>query len=214
MRALMLPLLVPRLAPAFALGTGYLLGSVPNAIWVCRLFNVDITKVGSGNPGMTNVWRTLGWKPALPVAILDAAKGFFAAWFGFLWTHSILWSLLAGLAAVLGHSFSLFVGFKGGKSVLTGFGVFLYLSPVASLSCLALWGIVLALSRYVSLASLSAAFMLPLCILLEAHWHGATGTTAVFWTALVICLFVIFRHRTNISRLLQGTESRFQGKAT
>ncbi len=200
--------------PVLALGTGYLLGSVPNAVWVCRLFHVDITRVGSGNPGMTNVWRTLGWKPALPVAVLDAAKGFFSAWLGLALTHSLVWSLLAGLAAVLGHSFSVFVKFKGGKGVLTGFGVFLYLSPIASLSCLALWGIVLGLGRIVSLASLSSAVMLPICIFLESRWHGGRGTTSVFWTALVICVFVIVRHRGNVARLLNGTEPRFQGKAS
>jgi glycerol-3-phosphate acyltransferase PlsY len=210
MRALTFPMLLPLLA----LGIGYLLGSLPSAIWICRLFDVDITKVGSGNPGMTNVWRTLGWKPALPVALFDAAKGFVAAWLATLLTHSTLWALLAGLAAVLGHSFSVFAHFKGGKSVLTGFGVFLFLSPIASLSCLALWGVVLLLSRIVSLASLSSAVMLPICIFLEARWHGGGGATSVFWTALIICGFVVVRHRANVARLLNGTESRFQGKAS
>jgi glycerol-3-phosphate acyltransferase PlsY len=210
------PLLSPHslLASLLALVAGYVLGSVPSAIWLCRVFHVDITRVGSGNPGMTNVWRTLGWKPALLVALLDAAKGFVAAWLATLLTHSILWALFAGLAAVLGHSFSLFAKFKGGKGVLTGFGVFLYLSPIASLSCLALWGIVLGQSRFVSLASLSSAVMLPICIVLEARWHGGSGATPVFWTALIICSFVIVRHRANLGRLLNGTESRFQGKAS
>ncbi|HAO99950.1 MAG TPA: glycerol-3-phosphate acyltransferase, partial [Fibrobacteres bacterium] len=127
------------MTPFFALLSGYLLGSIPSAIWVCKLFfNVDITKVGSGNPGMTNVWRALGWKPAVPVILLDTAKGFFAAWLGATLTHSTSWALAAGVAAVAGHSFSIFARFKGGKGVLTGFAVFLYLSPIASLTCLAL----------------------------------------------------------------------------
>lgn len=197
------------------LGAGYLLGSFPTAIFICRVFfRIDITRVGSGNPGMTNVWRTLGWKPALPVALLDAAKGFFAAWIALHWTHSVGWALLGGVAAVLGHSFSFFTRFKGGKGVLTGFGVFLYLSPIASLSCLALWGIVLSWSRFVSLGSMAAAVMLPVLIFCESRWHGQPGVTSVFWAALVICAFVIARHRSNLVRLMQGTEPRFQGKAS
>ena len=197
------------------LGAGYLLGSLPTAIIVCRIFfHVDITRIGSGNPGMTNVWRTLGWKPALPVALLDAGKGFFAAWLAAHWTHSMEWALVGGLAAVLGHAFSFLAHLKGGKSVLTGFGVFLYLSPLASLSCLALWGIVLVGTRYVSLGSIAAAVMLPVLIFFESRWHGQPGVSSVFWTALIICAFVVLRHRANLVRLLQGTESRFQGKAS
>ena len=198
-----------------ALGIGYLLGSVPSALWICRFFfRVDITQVGSGNPGMTNVWRTLGWKPALPVALVDAAKGFFAAYLGLLLTHSVLWALLASIAAVIGHLFSIFARFKGGKGVLTGFGAFLCLSPVASLSSLTLWIVVLLLTRFVSLSSLAAAFTLPVFIALESRWHGNPGINSVFWAALVVCGSVVVRHRANFSRLLNGTEPRFQGKAS
>ncbi len=198
-----------------SLGSGYLLGSIPSALWICRFFfRVDITQVGSGNPGMTNVWRTLGWKPALPVALVDAAKGFFAAYLGLLLTHSVLWALLAGIAAVIGHSFSLFAHFKGGKGVLTGFGAFLFLSPIASLSSLSLWVVVLLLSRFVSLSSIAAAVTLPVFITLESHWHGMPVFNSVFWAALVVCGFVVVRHRANFSRLLNGTEPRFQGKSS
>src|SRR5690606_4389138 len=106
---------------AMAMTSAYLLGSIPSAAWIARVFHgVDITKVGSNNPGMTNVYRTLGWKPALPVALIDAGKGFTAAWLATLLTGSLPWALAAGAMAVLGHSFTCFAAFKGGKSVLTG----------------------------------------------------------------------------------------------
>lgn len=200
---------------SLALAAGYLLGAIPSAIWICRwLFHVDITRRGSGNPGMTNVWRTLGWKPALPVALLDAAKGLLAAWLGAVLTHSLAWVLLAGVAAVLGHSFSFLTKFKGGKGVLTGFGVFLYLSPVASLASLTLWVLVMFFTRFVSLSSMAAALALPVFIFIEARERGGQGTALVFWAALGVCVFVIVRHRANFVRLLNGTESRFQGKAS
>ena len=195
-------------SPILALAGGYLFGSIFSAIWICRLFHIDITRTGSGNPGMTNVWRTLGWKPALTVALLDAAKGFTAAWLGSALTHSLFWSLMAGIAAVAGHSFSIFAGFKGGKGVLTAFGAFLFLSPIASLSSLTVWLLVLLATRYVSLGSLGAAVTLPLFIFLEARWHGNAGLNAAFWAALPVSAFVIYRHRANIGNLLQGKEPR------
>ncbi len=199
---------------ALTLGTAYLLGSIPSALWICRIFfHVDITKVGSGNPGMTNVWRALGWKPALPVVVADAAKGFLSAYLGLLWTHSILWALLAGIAAVVGHLFPLFARFKGGKGVLTAFGAFLFLSPIASLSSLTVWILMLLLFRIVSVSSMSAAITLPLFVFFESLWHGNPGINPVFWAALVVAVFVLIRHRANFSRLLNGTEPRFQGKA-
>jgi glycerol-3-phosphate acyltransferase PlsY len=200
---------------SLALAAGYLLGAIPSAIWICRgFFRVDITSRGSGNPGMTNVWRALGWKPALPVALLDATKGVLAAWLGAALTHSPTWALLAGVAAVLGHSFSFLARFKGGKGVLTGFGVFLYLSPWASLASLTLWVLVMFLTRFVSLSSMAAALTLPVFIFIEVRKHGGEGTTPVFWAALGVCVFVMVRHRANFARLLNGTESRFQGKAS
>ena len=190
-----------------ALGAGYFLGALPFALWISRALGVDILSVGSGNPGMTNVWRTLGWKPALPVALLDALKGTLAAWLGFAFTGSPLWALFAGIAAVLGHSFSFWIGFKGGKSVLTAFGVFLYLSPLASLGALLVWIAVMAAFRFVSLASILAALALPALVWLER------GLAPAFWAALPVCAFVVLRHRANIGRLLRGTEPRFRGKS-
>ncbi len=197
--------------PVLVLMTGYFLGSLPFALWVSRAHGVDILKVGSGNPGMTNVWRTLGWKPALPVAVLDTAKGAAAAGFGLWLTGSTIWALLGGIAAVLGHSFSFWIGFKGGKSVLTGFGVFLFLSPFASLAALLLWVFVMMMFGYVSLASILAAVGLPVFILLETP--GENPYSPIFWVAVPVCLFVIIRHRSNMVRLWRGEEARFRGKA-
>jgi glycerol-3-phosphate acyltransferase PlsY len=200
-------------APMLALMFGYLLGALPFALWISRLNGVDILKVGSGNPGMTNVWRTLGWKPALPVAILDALKGSVATWLGGTLTGgSVYWALAAGVAAVLGHSFSFWIGFKGGKSVLTGFGVFLALVPVQSLMAFLLWGITMLLFRYVSLASIVAAVALP--PLVYAGAPGPGYTFPVFWVALPVSLFVIYRHRSNLARLAKGTEPKFRGKSS
>ena len=194
-------------AAFLALLAGYLLGALPFALWISRLNGVDILKVGSGNPGMTNVWRSLGWKPALPVAILDIAKGSVATWLGGTLTHSILWALLAGVAAVLGHSFSFWIGFKGGKSVLTSFGVFLYLVPIASLIVFIVWAVVMAVTRWVSLSSILAAIALPILI------YAESGTTSpVFWASIPVCAFVVIRHRSNIGRLIKGTEPKFRGK--
>jgi glycerol-3-phosphate acyltransferase PlsY len=193
-----------------ALLAGYLLGSLPFGLWISRARGVDILAVGSGNPGMTNVWRALGWKPGLTVALLDTLKGLLAAWAGMLLTGSPLWALLAGIAAVLGHSFSFWIGFRGGKSVLTTFGVFIFLSPLASLGALLIWGFTMALFRYVSLASLCAALALPLLVLVE---KGGTSSP-VFWAACAIALFIIIRHRANIGRLLRGTEPKFRGKTS
>jgi acyl phosphate:glycerol-3-phosphate acyltransferase len=197
-----------------ALLVGYVLGSLPTAIWVCRFFfKVDITQVGSKNPGMTNVWRTLGWRPALPVAIMDAAKGFFAAWLGLRLGepsgHPEAMALVGGVAAVVGHSLSFLAGFKGGKSVLTAFGVFLAITPAASLSTFAIWGLVMWRSRIVSVASLASALVLSPLIVLESHWHGLPGLSPVFFVSLAVSLWVIWRHRANIRRIMQGTESRF-----
>jgi glycerol-3-phosphate acyltransferase PlsY len=204
----------PVLAPLLSLQAGYLLGSLPFALWVSRARGVDILAVGSGNPGMTNVWRTLGWKPALPVALLDAGKGALAAWCGMALTGSALWALFAGIAAVLGHSFSFWIGFRGGKSVLTAFGVFLFLSPLASLGAFVIWILFMALFRYVSLASILAALALPALVALEGRVDDlGTGLTPVFWASLVVSAFIVVRHRANIGRLVGGTEPRFKGKS-
>ncbi len=203
----------PVLRVALALLGAYLLGSVPSAAWIARIFyGVDITRVGSRNPGMTNVLRTLGWKPAVPVALLDAGKGVLAAWLGATLAGSMAWGLAAGAAAVIGHSYTCFAGFKGGTGVRSGFGVCLFFVPWSALAGLLAWSAVVALSRFVSLGSIVAALVLPLSIVLEIAWAGRRELLPVLYVAVLIGGFVIFRHRGNMVRLAKGTESRIGAK--
>jgi len=193
---------------AASLVAAYFLGALAPALWIARLHGVDIFKVGSGNPGMTNVWRTLGWKPALPVALLDAGKGYLAVWLALFLTDSPAWGLAAGVVAVLGHSFTCFARFRGGKGVLTSFGVFLCFAPVSALIALAAWIAIVLRTRYVSLGSIVAAIVLPCGILAEARLRQDPGLYPVLAVGSLVSAFVLYRHRANMSRLLQGTENK------
>ncbi len=185
----------------------YVLGSVPFALLISRIFyRIDIREHGSGNVGATNVVRVLGKGPGIACFVLDFLKGFVPTWlgghFGFPW-----WAvLLLGVAAILGHSRSLFLRFTGGKSVATGAGVIVALSPWVGLCALALWAVVFGVSRIVSLGSIVAAAALPLLMFL---FHEPVPYV-VF--SLVVSLYVIVRHRSNIERLLKGQEQRMGTK--
>jgi glycerol-3-phosphate acyltransferase PlsY len=183
---------------------GYLLGSMPWGYWVPRLLaGVDIRTLGSGNPGATNVWRTLGFKLGLTVAVLDIAKGLAAALLG-RWLGDDLIGVVAGVAAMVGHWRPLFLGFaKAGKTVATTGGVGLAVAPIATLAAAAVWIVVFVATRYASIASMAAAVSLPLfALLFDASWPvlAFTGGAAV---AIVVL------HRGNIVRLARGTENRF-----
>lgn len=192
----------------------YLLGSVPTGYWVGRLRGVDIRTQGSGNMGATNVVRVLGWPTGVFVLLVDVAKGALAV---FLlarftaWPASELVRVGCGLAAVLGHTFTLFLGFKGGKGVATSCGVFLALAPLATALVLLVFVVVVALTRYVSLGSICAAALLPAAIWVA----GESGRDSVI---LIVSVFlaaaVIFLHRANIGRLRQGTEHRLGAPKT
>src|SRR5918999_4573791 len=183
---------------------GYLLGSMPWGYWVPRLVaGVDIRTVGSGNPGATNVWRSLGFKLGLTVAALDIGKGLAAALLG-RWLGDDLVGVLAGVAAMAGHWRPLFLGFaKAGKTVATTGGVGLALAPFAALAAAAIWIVVFFATRYASIASMVAAVSLPLfAVIFGASWPvlAFTGGAAVA---------IILLHRGNIARLVRGTENRF-----
>ncbi len=200
------PLLLSSLLASLA---GYLLGSIPSAIWIAKYFySTDILAVGSKNPGMTNVLRTLGWKPAIPVTLLDAGKGYLACYLAFYWTHNSQVALAAGVCAIIGHSFTCFARFKGGKGVLTTLGIFIYLVPITSLVIFAVWGSVVWLTRYVSLGSVLAALVLPISVYTEYRFSPDRHLLSVFYVALGICFFVVYRHRSNLSRLRMGTENK------
>lgn len=184
---------------------GYLLGSMPFGYWLVRLLKgEDIRKVGSGNIGATNVWRTYGKAYGIPIVLLDVAKGFVPALVGTILVGELV-GVLAGGAAMLGHWRPLFLGFaRGGKIVATTGGVALALAPLAALSAAAVWIAVFFLTRYASLASIVAAVSLPLWALL----YGASWPVVAFTAGAALAIIVL--HRTNIRRLLAGEENRIE----
>jgi glycerol-3-phosphate acyltransferase PlsY len=192
---------------AFAL-LGYLLGSVPFAVIVSRLFGLaDPRSHGSGNPGATNVLRT-GNKAAAVLTLLgDAGKGWFAMWLVGVLGGTPTAVAIAGLAAFLGHVFPVFLRFKGGKGVATAVGVLAGFSGTLALICAGLWLAVAAITRYSSLAALVAAGAAPLA----AGWL-INSNTATFVT--IMSAVLILRHKDNIKRLANGSESRIGGKKT
>ena len=196
------------MTPFLFLLLAYLLGATPTSFWVGRLFfGVDLRRVGSGNLGATNTFRALGWKAALPVAVFDVLKGWFPVWFFPQHDYTATWSWTLGYAgaAILGHVFSFWVRFKGGKGIATSAGAFLALAPLGVLVSLVVWMGVVFSTRIVSLGSLAAAVALPASLLFLPHEGGAT----LLAFTLGLALFVFWAHRTNIQRLLKGEENRF-----
>jgi acyl phosphate:glycerol-3-phosphate acyltransferase len=189
----------------------YLLGAFPTSYVVGRATRgIDLRQHGSGNLGATNAFRVLGWKAATPIFVVDILKGFIPAfWFPLLdgGTAGPLWALAYGTAAVLGHVFSVFVGFRGGKGVATSAGVFLALAPVAILGGLLIWAGLVFGTGYVSLGSVVAAAALPLLVWLTG------ARVEVLLLSLALATFVIYAHRANIRRLLRGEEHRFGRRA-
>jgi glycerol-3-phosphate acyltransferase PlsY len=184
----------------------YLLGATPTAYLAGRLARgIDLREHGSKNLGATNVYRVLGWRWAIPVALIDIAKGAIpVALFG-RWAAGGPWLAVGlGIAAVLGHVFSPFMRFKGGKGVATALGVFLALAPVAVLIAVPVWGGSLWLTGYVSLASLVAAASFPVWVKLTAP-----GAVSAFWASVALAVLIVYSHRANVQRLLAGTENRF-----
>jgi glycerol-3-phosphate acyltransferase PlsY len=191
-------------APACLLAS-YLLGAIPTSHIVSRtIARIDLRQHGSGNLGATNLYRVLGWKYAVPVALFDIVKGIIpVVVFAPLVSDSQLFAVACGVAAILGHVFSVFVGFKGGKGVATAAGVMLGLTPLALGVAALVW--VLRVSGYVSLASITAAAVLPVAVYLLEQ----PNTPELLWIDILVALGVIVLHRRNISRLLNGTENRF-----
>lgn len=192
----------------------YVLGATPTSLWVGRVFHgVDLREVGSGNLGATNTFRALGYKAAVPVMVVDVLKGYlpvvlFPGWVG---AEGSAWVLAFGAAAILGHVFSFWVGFRGGKGVATSAGVFLALAPIPLLITVGVWIGLVLMTRIVSVASIAAALLLPILILLLPTPRHE-GDALVVFTAL-LGAFVIWAHRANIRRLIRGEESRF-GKSS
>jgi glycerol-3-phosphate acyltransferase PlsY len=198
----------------------YLIGSIPAGYLLARAHGIDIRKHGSGNIGATNVLRVLGKKQGYLVFFLDALKGFVAVRLGmfvaerfpFLTPHAELVGILAGAVCVIGHSAPVWLKFKGGKGAATALGVLAGLSPFGAVVLLLVWIAAFEITRYVSLASIISALALPfiMAILLKL---GLVQTLPALYFATVIALIVIWRHRTNIVRLRNGTEPRFERKS-
>lgn len=182
---------------------GYLLGSLNSSLITGKFYRVDVRQHGSGNAGMTNTMRTLGKKAALFVLSGDIAKGVLAFFAGYLICDGRLGGMLGGTAAVLGHIWPVFFGFKGGKGVLTSLTVLFLIDWPIALGLLLIFVLILLLTRYVSLGSVTAAFMFPVAAVV----FGRDIQTVVF--SAIISILIIIKHNANIKRLLNGTESKF-----
>ena len=210
------------LSVAVILLLSYLVGSIPASVWVGKLaYGIDLREHGSGNAGATNAFRVLGWRAGSVASLIDLGKGLLAAGviatirldalpsgFGFWDVESVV-RLIAGMAAVIGHMYPVWAGFKGGKGVSTTAGMLLALTPGVMLLTLGVFGLVLLASRYVSVASLSATALYPSAIAIKKYGLHADGLDAsIFVFSLVLATGIFIAHRSNIERLLAGTENR------
>ncbi|MGD0726936.1 MAG: glycerol-3-phosphate 1-O-acyltransferase PlsY [Spirochaetia bacterium] len=193
----------------------YLLGSLPTSIIVGRVFfGKDPRDLGSGNAGGTNAFRVFGWKGGVPTVLVDVAKGLAATLLisripvpGAI-PHELM-QIAAGCAAIVGHVWTVFAGFRGGKGVATAAGMLVGLYPVALLVCIGLFGITLITFGIVSVASLCAALLFPLVLLVLDAAGVAHVSPLLFWFSLPVVLLIFYTHRANIGRLLRGQENRF-----
>jgi len=192
---------------AVTLVLAYLIGATPTSYIAGKLGKgIDLRQHGSNNLGATNVYRVLGWKYAIPVGVIDMLKGAVPVVILGPWSNGPGWFTVAlGLAAVLGHMFSPYVRFRGGKGVATAAGMFLALAPLAIGISLVIWVGALWLSGYVSVASVTVAVLFPLWVRLTVPDQPYT-----FWASVVLALLILYAHRANIQRLSAGTEHRFR----
>lgn len=190
------------------LAASYLIGAIPTSYLVGKWFRgIDLREHGSRNLGATNLYRTLGWKFAIPVGAFDVLKGTLPVLlFGPRVPAVPYFPIWCGIAAVIGHVFSIFVGFKGGKGVATAAGMVIGLAPLAFPVVLGVWVLIVWLTGYVSLGSIIAALSFP-----PADWllHPARRSTVTVAFDVILAAFIIWKHRQNIQRLLAGTENRF-----
>ena len=196
---------------------GYLLGSINTSLVLSKLlYKEDIREKGSGNAGTTNALRSYGKKFALFTLLGDLLKGIIAVLLAWLivpaqWTQ--LAGVIAGGAAILGHNFPLYFGFKGGKGVLTTFAVMVVITPIPALIALLLFIALVAVFKYVSLGSMVAAASLPFVVYFRGDYMDIPGGfTPIFWMSVGVALLIIIRHHANIGRLIKGTESKLSFK--
>ncbi|WP_339054231.1 glycerol-3-phosphate 1-O-acyltransferase PlsY [Fusobacterium animalis] len=183
----------------------YFFGAIPSGVWIGKIFkNIDVRDYGSKNSGATNSYRVLGAKLGIAVLVIDVLKGFIPLYIASKFNLAYNDLVILGLVAILAHTFSCFISFKGGKGVATSLGVFLFLIPVITLILLVIFILVVYFTKYISLGSITAAFLLPIFTFFTHR------DTYLFTLSVVIAIFVIYRHKTNISRLLSGTENKFK----
>lgn len=184
---------------------GHVCGSVPSGLWLVQAFHgIDIRNYGSKNIGTTNVFRTVGPKTAVLVLIADAFKGIHAVGIMSYFFHNPLLDVVTALGALLGHNYSLFLGFKGGKGVATALGLLIFMMPKVAVASFGIWLVCVLLTRYVSLGSIMAAIFTP-----PLAWYlGYPSAYVIF--SVVAAFFVVLRHKENIHRLLTGTESKIK----
>ncbi|HEY9196359.1 MAG TPA: glycerol-3-phosphate 1-O-acyltransferase PlsY [Mucilaginibacter sp.] len=198
-----------------ALILAYLCGSIPTAVWIgLAFYNIDVREYGSGNAGATNTFRVLGKKAGIPVMLLDILKGWTATNLAFFIGVSTTgaynsasymnYALALGVAAVMGHLFPVFAGFRGGKGVATLFGMILAIHLHAALLCVLVFVVVLLITKYVSLSSITAAFTYPIGV----SFIFPTSVRSVVIYGMCICMLILVTHQKNIERLLKGTESK------
>jgi glycerol-3-phosphate acyltransferase PlsY len=206
----------PYLPLALVLSAAYLAGSCPTSLLVSRrVKGIDIRQHGSGNAGATNVLRSVGWKAALLVAAVDVGKGALAA--GALPLllpeggplDRLAAGSLAGACAVVGHVYPVFAGFRGGKGVGTAAGMMAALHPLTLLACVPVFVGAVLLTRMVSLASMLGALAFPLLLWALRGTGWVEANPVAFWTPVGIAAFIVFTHRSNVRRILSGTENRF-----
>jgi glycerol-3-phosphate acyltransferase PlsY len=186
----------------------YLLGSIPSAVWLGKwLHGMDVREHGSKNAGATNSFRVLGKRTGIMVLLLDVSKGVLSMMvcrFILCDTESMLYQMIAAGICVLGHIFPVFAGFRGGKGVATSLGVFLGLNPLTAVTCMVVFLVVFLISRYVSLSSITAAFLLPFISFFIYHQEARE----VLYFNIILSLIVILAHHKNIKRLIAGEEQR------
>jgi glycerol-3-phosphate acyltransferase PlsY len=194
---------------ATAVVIAYLLGGIPfGYLFVRFALGKDIRSMGSGNIGATNVHRSAGGKAGAIVLALDIAKGFLAVWISALLNpNSPLALALAAAAVMIGHAFPVFLRFKGGKAVACIIRAFLYIAPLALVAVLLIFVLVVAVTKYISLGSIVAALLFPLAVWLILH-----PPSPIVWASLFAALFIVYRHKANIQRLVRGTENVFSLK--
>lgn len=183
----------------------YFIGSIPNGLILGKLiWKIDLRDHGSKNIGATNAYRIIGVKPAILIFSMDLLKGMLGVLLGYYFIGTPFAMILGGISAIVGHNWSILLGFTGGKGVATGLGVITMLMPKVTVIVFTIWLVIVYFTKYVSLASIIAATMVPFC----AYYFGVPGEY-LYFSILAAC-FIIYRHKSNIQRLIRGNESKIK----